>query len=98
PEVVEGLAHCFEADELSFAPVLDQSRVGEDLQVVRHGGLGHVEGARALPAKELTAAGHRPEDAQPGSVGERFGDAYELLVVHSDGAPAARTGGAGRLL
>ena len=57
-------------------------RVGEDLQVVRHRRLGDVEGAAHFTAAQLAAFRDGAQDAQPGPVGERFGDAYELLIIH----------------
>jgi hypothetical protein len=60
---------------------------------MRHGRLGDVEGAADFTAAQLAAFGDGAQDAQPGPVGERFGDAYELLIVHvrAVAAPLPRT-------
>ena len=66
-EFVEGLAHGLEADELPFAPALDQPRVGQDLQVVRHRRLGDVEGAADFTAAQLAAFARRCAGCPAGS-------------------------------
>ena len=52
---------------------------------MRNRRLGDVEGPAHFTTAQLAPFRDGAQDAEPGSVGERFGDAYELLVVHVRG-------------
>src|SRR5579859_8185173 len=68
---------------LSLLPTNQDSGVGEDLEVVRDGGLRNVEELGALPARQLPGGCDFLNHPEAGWIGQSSERAHHLAVVHS---------------